>query len=404
MTCFNDFETARYMQFMLHRVRWRQIFQWKREWLRARRLAPPANGNRDIESCRVSATTGFFNWWLGELRAMLPAVRVQSRAGARLPVISLDGYGQASVLDVRGRQAGPYGTLSEAIAELKGRRVKVVCVRVRPGDCLIRRVELPAAAQRNFEQMLRLDLERSTPLKSRDVLSAHIVEGPVAGGNLAVVRHLVVKRRTVEPALAALRDAGIEAAAIDCWDEEGSAALPVDFLHQDGVPERGGAGSVGRWAAVAAALLLVAVYLAQVWRQERAIAALDAEIAKLQESVREARRRSDDARAAGAFAEQLGRLKAERLTATQVLEEVTRLLPDTAWLQEFRLDNDTVEMAGLAASASALLPLFERSRHFHETSFTAPVRVEPGDERERFRLRTRLKAVAAIPGGTEAGR
>ncbi len=352
----------------------------------------------------MSVATGFFDWWLGELRGLFPAARSTAHAGSRLPVISIEGQGIVGLLDSRGAPVGPAGPIVDAIAALASRRAKAVRLRVRQVDCLIRKVELPVAAYRNFEQMLRLDLERSTPLKGRDVLSAHIVEGTASGGNLSAVRHLVVKRRTVEPVIAALSDAGIQVAAIDCWNEEGSAALPLNFLNAAAAPEREGVRAVSRWAMVAAALLVVGGYFAQIWRQERAVAALDKEIAGVQSSVREARRRIEDARSAGAFTEQLTSLKAERLPATLVLDEVTRLLPDTAWLQEFRLDNDTIEMAGLAASASALLPLFERSRHFHETSFTAPVRLEPGEERERFRLRTRLKAVPVAASGKEAQR
>lgn len=289
------------------------------------------------------------------------------------------------------------------MAGLGAWRGKSVRLRVRWADCLEREVELPAAAVRNFEPMLRLDMERSTPLKGRDVLSAHIVVGGASGANLVKVRHLVVKRRTVEPVLDALRAANVEVGAIDCWNEDGSAPLAVNFLHEAGPTERGGSGRLGRWAAVGVAAMLGVVYLAQVTRQERAVAVLDAEIAEAQASVREIRRRADDSRAAGAFAEQLKGLAAGRLPATAILEEVTRLLPDTAWLQELRLDNDTIEMAGLAASAAGLLPLFERSPFFHETSFTAPVRVEPGEDRERFRLRTRLKALPMAQGGKEAG-
>jgi general secretion pathway protein L len=351
----------------------------------------------------VSIASGFFAWWISELSGLLPAARSPARAASRLTIVALEPHGEARVIGSSGRSADPVA-LSEAIAGLDPRSDSRVCLRVRPADCLIRDIELPSAATRDFGRMLRLDLERSTPLKGRDVLSAHMIVGPAAGAGLVRVRHLVVKRRTVEPALTALRAAGIEIAAVDCWNEDGSAALPVRFLDDAEPTAKSGSGRLAWWAACATAVLLAAAWLAQVSRQQHALAALDAGIGRLQSGVREVRRQTEEARAAVAFAEQLRRLKEDRLPATMILEEVTRLLPDSVWLQEFRLDNDIVELAGLAASASALLPLLERSQHFHETSFTAPVRLEQGEDRERFRIRTRLKSAPAVAAGKDAWR
>ena len=52
--------------------------------------------------------------------------------------------------------------------------------------------------------MLDLDMERTTPFRAADVLSAHYVapDGAAPRGK-RLVRHLVVKRRTLEPRLEA---------------------------------------------------------------------------------------------------------------------------------------------------------------------------------------------------------
>src|SRR3712207_8701879 len=49
-----------------------------------------------------------------------------------------------------------------------------------------------------------------------------------------------------------------------------------------------------------------------------------------------------------------------------VLDEVARLLPDEAWLTEFRLTGDQLVVAGFAARADALLGLLDASPMLRE--------------------------------------
>ena len=87
-----------------------------------------------------------------------------------------------------------------------------------------------------------------------------------------------------------------------------------------------------------------------------------------------------------------------------MIEEVSRLLPDTAWLEALRVDGDTLEISGLAVSASALLPLFERSSVFHDARFAAPVRLASERDRERFNLKARIKRADGAAVAVKADR
>jgi hypothetical protein len=51
----------------------------------------------------------------------------------------------------------------------------------------------------------------------------------------------------------------------------------------------------------------------------------------------------------------------------------------------------------LARESTRLLSAFETSPLFRDTQFTAPLRFEPADGKERFRLRTRLRASVTEP-------
>jgi len=80
-----------------------------------------------------------------------------------------------------------------------------------------------------------------------------------------------------------------------------------------------------------------------------------------------------------------------RARPTEILRELTGLLPDTAYLSELTFRDRTVEITGLAPSASQLLPVIEGSPLFSGVEFSAPI-VAQGAGLERFRIRMRLEA------------
>jgi general secretion pathway protein L len=91
--------------------------------------------------------------------------------------------------------------------------------------------------------------------------------------------------------------------------------------------------------------------------------------------------------------------RARRTSATVILEEVTRLLPDAAFLQQLCYERDKVDLVGYANSAVALLPIFERSEFFHDARLTAPVVRDSGEKGERFGIRLLLRNAAPKQAG-----
>ena len=144
----------------------------------------------------------------------------------------------------------------------------------------------------------------------------------------------------------------------------------------------------------ALALVLVAVLLAHLaaygLRQQRQLALADGEIRDLKTKmakVDKVNRLMQDRRVRLAY------LKATvrgRGRPPEVLRELTGLLPDTVYLSELTFRDRTVEITGLAPSASQLLPVIEASPLFSGVEFSAPI-VAQGAGLERFKIRMRLE-------------
>lgn len=84
--------------------------------------------------------------------------------------------------------------------------------------------------------------------------------------------------------------------------------------------------------------------------------------------------------------------KAQVVPVVRVWEELTRILPDDAWLTDIAVDGDMLTITGFAAaSAAALIATLDASELFSAPSFTSPVVRIPGQSGERFEIRLRVQ-------------
>ena len=72
------------------------------------------------------------------------------------------------------------------------------------------------------------------------------------------------------------------------------------------------------------------------------------------------------------------------------LQEVTQLVPETAYLTTFRYKGDRIEMDGIATEASSLIATLESSPFFQNVEFNAPTTKYLANQ-ERFSLRMGLE-------------
>jgi Tfp pilus assembly protein PilN len=120
-------------------------------------------------------------------------------------------------------------------------------------------------------------------------------------------------------------------------------------------------------------------------RERRALAALDASIARLAPEVQRAERRLTDVERARRELATLRDFEARGLHPLPVLRELTDTIPGDAWLTNFSADRNGLELGGFANAASQLIPLLEASPSLERVEFTSPV--TKGRDREQFRLR-----------------
>jgi general secretion pathway protein L len=350
----------------------------------------------------------FARWWLAELRALVPiCVRRLLATDARRLSIALaeDGF------ETRIGTPYPDGSLPALApvshADWDGllRRLRaekrrwggllMIAVRVPIASCLVRERVLPARALGNAEGVLRLELQQATPFALDDVYWNWLATTPKTSDSVTV-RQLVLKRSRIDPLLRALEQNGLPPIAIEIEDDAGRL-LPTNLLpggrHLSTLEARLRKVLVAS-AAILALLAIVAAGMA-IYRQQELLGELEAEQQRLTKKAADVRHRLAGAEAALAQARQVRLHKSQSTTFVQIWEELTRLLPDTAWVTELRLDGGTLAIDGYAASASELIGVLAGSRFWKDVAFASPVTRDAQRSVERFQIRMLLERTAA---------
>ncbi len=363
-----------------------------------------------------SMVAGFLSWWGQELAGMLPS-RLLRMSGPALPtrIVSIEDRG-LRLVDARGGPtpaAEPAGDVVLPVAEMLERLTREahgpaplkVGLRLPLRSCFARRVELPRGAVRDFPRLLALDLERATPFKPRDVRSAYFIESEPSQTGKVGIRQLVIKRSAIDSLIAKLEQAGVDVVRVDCWAEDGVAALPINFLDCDTPIVAAAPRSMllpKVLAAGAVAMTCFAAY-ALVDRYDTALADVQAQTARLKVKAQSVRETAARSQALLAEINNFRQLRTATPSKAMALEELTRLLPDTAWVTDLKIDGATVDISGIANSAVALVPILERSTFFVDATSTAPLTFDQREGKERFSIRVRIRNSAAPDANKQPG-
>jgi Tfp pilus assembly protein PilN len=180
---------------------------------------------------------------------------------------------------------------------------------------------------------------------------------------------------------------GMSLPAVAVALERPGRKLPVANLLPDELRPRPFPWPVAATAALALFTLAIAAAIPAVAfvKERRALATLEANIARLAPQVQTAERLAVEVERARRELATLRSFEEQRLQPLPVLRELTDTLPADAWLTNFSIDRNGLELGGFANAASQLIPLLEASPALERVEFTSPV--TKGRDREQFRLR-----------------
>jgi Tfp pilus assembly protein PilN len=151
-------------------------------------------------------------------------------------------------------------------------------------------------------------------------------------------------------------------------------------------------------------LISVALLLCLTWgigvtmRYKEELSAITAEIKKRRPDVDAVEKLQKQKEELGKEISTLEKIKTDEVSKIEILRELTQILPSTVWIWNFKYNGKEIEINGFADSASALIPIIDKSPLFEKVEFAAPVTPEmslrgnQGKVKERFKIKARLES------------
>jgi general secretion pathway protein L len=295
---------------------------------------------------------------------------------------------------------------AEAPAEVQRAAFKSACAGIDPDDrqlvlvvagasVLQRRLLMPLAAAADPRKVVGYELDRQTPFKPDQLYyDVRVNAAPAPAGQVALDLY-AAPRTELDPMLERLAAIGVHPDCVDVQAANGALA-GVDLLPPGRRPRRPDKRRRLNWMLAAACVLLVVLVLAQ-WLGNRraALAKMQDEVDAMRAQATQSEQLRAQLTAAVAASQFLVKRKAENPPPLAVLDELTRRMPATAWLDAMTLDDSGgLDIKGEADKAAALVDKLGGSKVFGEPKLQGVIQPDPATGKERFELTARVRQQA----------
>jgi general secretion pathway protein L len=338
----------------------------------------------------------FLAWWGGELRALLPerwrrmlavedASVVLELEGDELKVSRRlsDQAVELMRLPLAEREA-LQSTLESAMSEDMRELRRVLLL---PAPSVLRRVlTLPAAALENLRTVLGFELDRQTPFKPEQVVFDSRVLPHEPGARQVPVELALVPRERLQQSLAAIGPLAPTLSAVDVGAPDGRPQ-GYNFLPPEQRQRRANTRLWLNLGLLGASVVLLLMAMSQLLENRRAaVAALEAESDKMHDEARAVARLRDSLEDAAMAANFLAIEKARQPSMVLLLNEITRLLPDSTWLERISFSNGEVSMSGQSDEAAKLVELLQTSTLLRSPALSGPIQPDARTRKDRFTI------------------
>lgn len=337
----------------------------------------------------------FWLWWSGELLSLVPVwlqkilgggneYLVVTREEAGLRLIHMTSQNEITI-DVL-----PFGNSGAAhreafvreypkLAELK------TLLRLSHGQGLRKQIKLPAAAEENLNQVMSFEMDRMTPFKSDQVYFSTVIRNRLKNTRQIVVDLILTPRSKLDGLLDELSALGWRPDLVSLEGEQKPGTYSL--LPEKYAPPR------NRWPDMINLALLITIssligflIVLPIWSAHAESARLQTEVkrvAKIAKDVESMREESDKLLHQARF---LQDKKHSEPVLTDMLEELSKVIPDGTWLNGLQFTNRRVTIQGQSPSASSLIQRIEASPYFRNVSFVSPVTKDTSNGLERFQI------------------
>ncbi len=340
----------------------------------------------------------FFKWWGQELRSFLPQ-KIQDTFKAQGLLIVLI---EQNKVFVSYSQEGITQNLAElefnALAKedikhiIASYKEATVVLRLPKKQVVSQDVFLPVATEANLAQVMAYELDRYTPFTAEEVYFSFIKLGYTENKTSLHLRLVLTKKETLEKSYEQMLSLGLKPAIADAdisliiQDHEtvaGSYNLLPEHLRlaTNRKPLYTLAGSLLLMLSLLVVLLVLPLQMGAAGidklkhhaRQSEAIAF----------TIEDSKKSLDYLYRA---TQQLVNDKNETPAMVDVINALSKVLPDDTWVSYLRYNNKNLQLTGQSANASSLIALLEKLSYFQNVKFVSTVTKDRRTGLERFQI------------------
>lgn len=324
-----------------------------------------------------------YDWWIGELRAMIPA-RWQSRPATLARYARFDAVRGLTLID-QGSEAGP----------VDSQTLPTPAILIPAALGLVRTITLPMLREPDLLKLVMFDAERIMPMPATAMFVALRTVARLPEDRMLRVEVAALPRKTALAAISAAQAAELQPVVIGLADRDASDQIGFDFtpaLRAAGLIAAARSTAQIGWAIVAFLFALNLGLL--IWRDRESVAQIEAQIALQAPSVNAARLILNRIEKGQNSAQSLIARRAQH-DAVSMLGEVALRLPKQAWIQRLQWDGTALRLTGYKRREADVVAAFRAS------PLLADVRTANSDVSAELPVGQPFDLAARIRGGAQ---
>ena len=333
----------------------------------------------------------FWRWWSGEIVYFVPpGIRDAFDRKESIVVVSV----RDQEMIVEYRSGSERQRLDEkSLAHLP--EAAAAIVELSPAQIVRRQVQLPFGTEDRIADVIGFEMDRLTPFSADDVYFHSRIAGRDTARRVIKVDLILALRKTVDEILERLEQRQIIASKVTLpgaaeTTERGLAS--VNLLPADRTVKAKSRRPLLTTALTAlAALLLVVAVTYPFVQQQIQLGRLEKQISELQPAAVAAGETRGAIVEAGRQSNFFADKRNSTPTKIQLLDELTRVVPDDTWLTRIQITGTTVRIQGESEGASSLIGLIEASELLHDARFSSPVTKNPRTSNDRFVVEAQIR-------------
>ena len=273
-----------------------------------------------------------------------------------------------------------------------------------PASAVLRRhLPLPAAAEPRLRDVLAHELDRQTQFSADQVTFQGRVVSRDAASQQIQAELLVLPRARLESEMQALGPLAALLEGVDVVEADGRRLglnlLPAARRETRRDPVR----RLNAVLAAVAAVALLGTLALTLHNRASALDALRADVAAATAEARQARLARNQLQAKVQAANFLASTRASRPTMLELLDDLTRRIPDDTAIDKLTVGDGKLMLVGQSRAAPALVGLLQDSPLLAEPALSGAVQADPRSGRDRFTLAATVRGQAP-ENANDAGR